>query len=247
MHVSADSRYLFYCNGVLVGRGPAKGDVNHQFYDTYHLTNLLRPGANVLAALVLDMSHVALYPAQLGAPGSVMTYAGGFVLEGALLGRGEAVLEDLRTDAGWKVAVDTAFRFQNEYTRLEGYQGYFEHGLGRLIPPGLTTRALDDSAWAAARLLYKAERIENRRDSASPYGLVVRMIPALAEEEAKALPGGLRGGRKRPRRLGRSRPSRKAALASRRAPGSTSSSMSERSPRLSLSWPPPAARAASSA
>jgi len=185
VHVSADSRYLLYCNGVLVGRGPAKGDVNHQFYDTYHLAALLRPGANVLAALVLDMSHVALYPAQLGAPGSVMTYAGGFVLEGALLGRDGAVLEDLRTDAGWKVAVDKGHRFQNENTRFEGYHGYFEHRLGRLIPPGWTTPPFDDSSWPAARLLYKAERLENRRDPASPYGLIVRMIPALPEEEAK--------------------------------------------------------------
>src|SRR5262245_42063984 len=31
VHVSGDSRYLFFCNGALVGRGPAKGDVNHHF------------------------------------------------------------------------------------------------------------------------------------------------------------------------------------------------------------------------
>ena len=185
VHVSADSRYLFYCNGALVGRGPAKGDVNHQFYDTFHLAAHLRPGANVLAALVFDMSHVALYPALLGAPGSVMTYAGGFVLEGALLGRDGAALDDLRSDARWKVSVDTAHRFQNENTRFEGYHGYFEHRVGALLPAGWTTPEFDDSAWPAARLLYKAERLENRRDPASPYGLIVRMIPSLAEEDEK--------------------------------------------------------------
>jgi alpha-L-rhamnosidase len=185
VHVSADSRFLFYCNGTLVGRGPAKGDVNHHFYDTHDLAPLLRPGVNVLSALVIDMSRVALYPAQLGAPGSVMTYAGGFVLEGALRDRAGTVLEDLRTDASWKVEVDRAFRFQNENTRFEGYHGYFEHRVSSLLPRGWTQPGFDDSAWPAARVLYKAELIENRRDPASPYGLLPRMIPPLVEEERR--------------------------------------------------------------
>lgn len=65
-----------------MGRGPAKGDINHHFYDTFDLTPHLRPGRNALAVIVQDMSRVAHRPALLGAPCSVMTYAGGFVLEG---------------------------------------------------------------------------------------------------------------------------------------------------------------------
>jgi len=172
VHVSADSRYLFYCNGALLGRGPAKGDVNHHFYETFDLGPWLRPGRNVLAALVLDMSRVAHRPTQLGAPCSVMTYAGGFVLDGG----------DLATDEKWKVAVDTAHRFQNEHTTFEGYQGYFEHLVARLIPGGWTEADFDDSSWPAATVLYKAERLENRRDPTSPYGLVPRMIPMLRED-----------------------------------------------------------------
>ncbi len=59
VHVSADSRYLLYCNGRLVGRGPAKGDIVHHFYDTFDLGPELRAGRNAIAALVLDMSRVA--------------------------------------------------------------------------------------------------------------------------------------------------------------------------------------------
>jgi hypothetical protein len=178
VHVSGDSRYLFLCNGTLIGRGPAKGDVNHHFYETFDLAPHLRAGKNVLAALVLDMSRVAHRPTQLGAPCSVMTYAGGFVLEGALAGG-----EDLSTDAQWKVAIDTAHRFQNDGTTFEGYQGYFEHRVAKLIPAGWTTPDFDDSgpAWAPATVLYKAERHENRRDPTSPYGLVPRIIPMLEE------------------------------------------------------------------
>ena len=44
VHVSADSRYVLYCNGERVGRGPGKGDVTHHFYETYDLAGWLRPG-----------------------------------------------------------------------------------------------------------------------------------------------------------------------------------------------------------
>ena len=200
VHVSGDSRYLFFCNGELVGRGPAKGDVNHHFYESLDLTSRLRPGRNVLAALVLDMSRVAHRPTQLGAPCSVMTYAGGFVLDGVVWGAAEggagAAAEDVSTDASWKVAVDTAHRFQNEATTFEGYQGYFEHRVSRLIPSGWTAVEFDDAGWPAATVLYKAELLVNRRDPTSPYGLVPRMIPALEERalgapfKAVFLPGG---------------------------------------------------------
>jgi len=193
--VSGDSRYLFFCNGGLIGRGPAKGDVNHHFYETFDLTPHLRSGRNVLAALVLDMSRVAHRPALLGAPCSVMTYTGGFVLEGALRNRGGVIMANLRTDSAWRVAVDTAHRFQNEHTTFEGYLGYFEHRVSALIPEGWNLPDFDDSAWSAAHVLFKAELLENRRDPTSPYGLIPRMIPMLEEERIERfsdvfVPGG---------------------------------------------------------
>lgn len=186
VQLSADSRYVFFCNGALIGRGPAKGDVNHHFYETFDLTPYLRTGRNVLAALVLDMSRVAHRPALLGPPCSVMTYTGGFVLEGELCGRTGEPLENLRTDAAWKVAVDKAHRFQNENTTFEGYLGYFEHRVSALIPAGWNTPEFDDSAWPAAHLLFRAELLANRRDPTSPYGLMPRMIPMLEEGAPQA-------------------------------------------------------------
>jgi hypothetical protein len=194
VHLSGDSRYVFYCNGACVTRGPAKGDVNHHFYDTCDLTPHLRRGRNVLAAIVLDMSRVAHRPAQLGAPCSVMTYAGGFVLEGCVLGADGAVLADLQTDAQWRVAVDQGHRFQNEHTTFEGYLGYFEHRVSAHVPAGWNTVEFDDREWAAATPLFKAERLENRRDPASPYGLLPRMIPALEEAAPAPFPGAYAAG-----------------------------------------------------
>jgi alpha-L-rhamnosidase len=179
--LSADSRYLFYCNGNFVGRGPAKGDITHHFYDTFDLTPHLRSGRNVIAAIVLDMSRVAHRPALLGPPCSVMTYTGGFVLEGALQNLAGEVVANLNTDANWKVAVDQAHHFQNENTTFEGYLGYFEHRHSKLVPDGWNTAKFDDGAWQSAHVLFKAELRENRRDPASPYGLMPRMIPMLEE------------------------------------------------------------------
>src|SRR4029079_19811592 len=39
----------------------------------------------------------------------------------------------------------------------------------------------DDAAWPTAHVLFKAELLENRRDPASPYGLMPRMVPMLEE------------------------------------------------------------------
>ena len=186
--LSADSRYLFFCNGIFIGRGPAKGDVNHHFYEVFDLTPHLRAGPNVLAALVMDMSRVAHRPALLGAPCSVMTYTGGFVLEGGLRDAAGDVLEDLRTDASWRVFVDRAHRFQNLNTTFEGYLGYFEHRLSTLEPEGWREPHFDDSGWSPAHVLFKAELLENRRDPASPYGLIHRMIPMLEEGKPEPFP-----------------------------------------------------------
>lgn len=182
VHVSADSRYLLYLNGALVSRGPARGDIHHHFYETCDLTGRLQPGRNVLAALVLDMSRVAHRPTALGAPCAIMTYTGGFLLEGeVVLASGTA--ERLDTGLpGWRVQTDRAHRFQNEGTRFEGYLGYFEHRVSAEMPAGWNQAEFDDRAWPAATTLYLAERHENRRDPTSPYGLLPRMIPPLEEE-----------------------------------------------------------------
>lgn len=194
VHLSADSRYLFWCNGVLVARGPARGDIHHHFYESVDLSAHLKPGLNVLAALVLDMSRVAHRPTALGAPCAIMTYAGGFLLESDWAG------ERLDTGlAGWRVAIDTAYRFQNDSTLFEGYHGYFEHRISKEEPAGWHLAGFDDTVWPEATVLYLAERHENRRDPTSPYGLMPRMIPFLEEGLARSfasvfVPGGASAG-----------------------------------------------------
>ena len=106
----------------------------------------------VLAALVLDMSRVAHRPAALGAPCAVMTYTGGFLLEGELGDDFGGVRLDSGGE-GWRVAVDRAYRWQNDGTRFEGYHGYFEHRVDAALPRGWTEANFDDADWAEATVL----------------------------------------------------------------------------------------------
>src|SRR5215467_9543019 len=52
VHVTADNRYQLFVNGERVSWGPARGDLNHWRYETVDLAPQLKPGKNVLAAVV---------------------------------------------------------------------------------------------------------------------------------------------------------------------------------------------------
>ncbi|MBU0478658.1 glycoside hydrolase family 78 protein [bacterium] len=49
--VTANSLYMLYVNGTLLGRGPNPGAKNYWYYDTYNVKKYLRKGKNVIAVL----------------------------------------------------------------------------------------------------------------------------------------------------------------------------------------------------
>jgi hypothetical protein len=53
LHISADERYEFYCDGALIGRGPDFGDKENWYFDTYRLD--LSPGDHVFAVRVFRL------------------------------------------------------------------------------------------------------------------------------------------------------------------------------------------------
>ncbi|MFP4384604.1 MAG: alpha-L-rhamnosidase C-terminal domain-containing protein [Spirochaetia bacterium] len=181
--VSADSRYHLYCNGHLAARGPAKGDVFHQFYDTVDLTRYLQEGRNVLAALVMDFSKVQSWPEKLGAPTSVIPCTGGFLLDGELTVGSKTI--SLHTCEEWRVNPNFAYDFQNEQMTFGGFIGYFERYFPGRDDPEWKTPGYDDSSWENAAVLYPGVLKKNWRDTESPYGLLSRMIPMLEESPGK--------------------------------------------------------------
>lgn len=49
--VCANSRYVLFVNGALIGRGPIRSEPLHAYYDTYDLAPYLKPGRNSVGAL----------------------------------------------------------------------------------------------------------------------------------------------------------------------------------------------------
>jgi alpha-L-rhamnosidase len=72
--VSADNRYKLWVNGTLVARGPARGDVEHWYYETLELGTLLKQGTNVLAAIVWNHADLA--------PQAQVSLRTGFLVQG---------------------------------------------------------------------------------------------------------------------------------------------------------------------
>src|SRR5690242_7332412 len=57
--VTGGNRYELFVNGERVVSGPARGDLTHWRYETVDLARLLRPGKNVLAAVVWNFGEYA--------------------------------------------------------------------------------------------------------------------------------------------------------------------------------------------
>src|SRR5882724_8457410 len=72
---SADNQFILYVNEQWVGAGPAKSDLGHWRYETYDIGRLLRPGKNVLAAVVWNFGVLT--------PLAQISDRTGFVLHGA--------------------------------------------------------------------------------------------------------------------------------------------------------------------
>lgn len=57
VHVTADNRYKLYLNGQFVSLGPARGDILNWNFETVDLAPYLKPGRNVLAAVVWNFAN----------------------------------------------------------------------------------------------------------------------------------------------------------------------------------------------
>ena len=174
--VTADSRYILYVNGELVGRGPAKGDFQNWRYETDDLSGLLRSGRNVVTGVVQFFNHNR-------APASQISFQPVFLFQGTVFDSQDRELVNLDTAEGWKVWLDTA------YSRDSGYASntvstIYTHNKeivdGRKYPHGWQHPDFDDNAWPFAEKLYPAFS-KNTFGDYSLWRLVPRPIPLLEE------------------------------------------------------------------
>jgi len=90
VHVSADNQFILYVNGKRVGSGPSKSDLGHWRYETYDIAPCLRPGKNLLAAVVWNFGVLT--------PLAQISDRIGFVLHGD--GAAERIAD---TGSSWEV------------------------------------------------------------------------------------------------------------------------------------------------
>lgn len=98
VHVSADNRFILFVNGVRVGDGPSRGDLDHWRYETFDLAPLLVAGANTLAATVWNCGALA--------PTAQMSDQTGFLVQG---------------DGAAEAAADTDPTWESKQERAQGF------------------------------------------------------------------------------------------------------------------------------
>lgn len=170
VHVSGDNRYQLFVNGERVVWGPARGDLHHWRFETIDIARWLRPGRNVLAAVVWNYADLA--------PMAQLTHQTGFVLQGD--SAAERVVD---TNASWRCARNEAYS-PLAFTNAE-MRGYFVAGPGERLdaaryPWGWESNDFEDAAWKPAQVISNAAP-RDLRDSPSYWMLVPRTIPLMEE------------------------------------------------------------------
>jgi alpha-L-rhamnosidase len=172
VHVSADNRYRLFVNGTFVAMGPAQSDLLNWRFETIDIGPHLRPGLNVIAAVVWN--------GGLNRPMAQISHRTGFILQGD-----GAAEQAASTDASWKVFEDPAYAqvvYKDNDPAL-AWNYYVAGALERVdatrYPWGWQQPNFEDAAWPAALQL----------DHGAPYGveshqrwqLRQRSVPLLSE------------------------------------------------------------------
>ncbi len=168
IHVTADNRYKLYVNGALASLGPARGDLRHWRYESVDIARRLKPGRNVLAAVVWNFAELA--------PEAQITSRTGLLVQGD--GPAERVVD---TGKQWKGIRDPAYSPAPRDPAMSRF--YYAAGPGervdaKLYPWGWETPGFDDSAWPAAAA-GSAGSPRDAQDGPNGWMLTPRSIPPM--------------------------------------------------------------------
>ncbi|RLF02913.1 MAG: alpha-L-rhamnosidase [Thermoprotei archaeon] len=165
LHITADSRYVLYVNGIKIGQGPARSWPFKQAYDTYDVKHLLKRDKNVIAVLV---QHYGI---------STFQYIEG---RGGLLCQLEIEMEDsekfrIASDSTWLTHPHPGY--SRRTPRISCQQAWSEVYDARRFDEKWVEPEFDDSGWEHA--------IELGPVGTEPWKtLVPRGIKFLTEEPA---------------------------------------------------------------
>lgn len=167
VYVTAHNDYLLFCNGQLVGRGPARCDPYHYGqYNAFDVTRLLKPGTNVFAAMghwlgTWNDSGVNARPA--------------FLLQARFVFP-DGSSATIGTDNSWKALAHTPF-IETNATYFGGAGGARNRAAikydSRLEQLGWKSLYFDDSRWSQASVVDRPD-----------YRLFAQMAPLEREQAA---------------------------------------------------------------
>ena len=180
LHISADGRYQLFVNGILIGRGPARCDAAHQYYDTYAIAEHLQVGKNVIAVLGHSYGqYMAWYELPRYEAAKILGCGGIFVQSDIHMG--DTVVQ-VDSDATWRYQKSTAWQQQTP----GGAVGFVEIYDAQLAPVDWQQVSFDDQNWPAAQVLIGATW--PRTAPVRPFSFMTpRDIPPLLDEVRQPL------------------------------------------------------------
>lgn len=176
IHLSGDTRYRFFINGVSVSKGPAVGDNHNWRFETVNIADYLVEGENVAAATVWNFGEYNGLQHH--------SYRTAFILQGN--SDEEAFLN---THSDWKVFKNEGYKpLPVSFQTVDGYYAapHGEFNDTNFTQWGWKDRGFDDTEWSRVRLYGSGQP-----RGTSPYGnlygwnLIPRNIPMMEEKEQR--------------------------------------------------------------
>jgi hypothetical protein len=171
VHISADTRYRLFVNGIPASFGPCKSYPTRWYYDSVDIASLLRKGVNMLAVRVLRLS-----PENTAATSIMRTSKPGLILHCAGTGI------NIDSDETWKTHRDGSVQLvpNSEWDFRLGppFVSLWERSDGRLAPQHWLDADFNDAEWGNAVPSTMAAMMSPILDSRK---LSPRPIPALTE------------------------------------------------------------------
>ncbi|OGV34726.1 MAG: hypothetical protein A2020_00310 [Lentisphaerae bacterium GWF2_45_14] len=189
INVSADNRYNLYLDGILLGRGPCRGDLSHYNYETYVLD--IPEGRHVLSAEVVVYYHG---PCDDAGPISEVHAGGGFIVAGGVF-KEEVKLIPLDTSGNWKCSIDHSRSLvRRSDCPVKGFMAIAQMekvDFAFALCSGWKQCDYDDSGWTIPESIESAIFSGRLENTSSRWWLTPRTIPMLEESavEIKGLIG----------------------------------------------------------
>lgn len=134
IHIFADTKYIFYINGIRIGRGPCRSDPRWKYFDTYDIDKYLVKGKNLFSVEVIHYGY--------GTGHSINRIPALFAECTITEENGETIT--VSTDKSWKAYLSDSLN--KNAPRVNGCKGCIEVWDMRNVTD-FTSISFDDSKW----------------------------------------------------------------------------------------------------